>query len=219
MYALLIALTQGLLIAFVLFGGLVLWEWRRAHHRTRKAFSEPLRRSWDEAPAPLTGRAAELDAAWRELGYEPLGVLRAEEMPGQYFILYRHPAEPIYGSTLWRGRLAYPCTFTFFPGGGKITTTATPVVAIAAELAPNDLRLIQYRPNAPPDVLDLRHRQTLHAWRAAGRHPLPAGRDLLIPQTLADHEALRPAVWASGGLPWRTFWGILTANPRGVTRF
>lgn len=224
MSPLLVCVVSTAIAMFTVTLALLLLLWRQAFAETKKAFSKPLGRSWAAERPAFSPSVAVLDAAWKKLGYVYSGILLAAENPNLCFVIYTHPEHPIFASTLWLkagGRdFAHPTLLTFFEDRGKLTTTSTAGVgANVAGLFRDGSRLVQFRPNATPEALDYQHRKALADWITHGRQPRPAVAEAIIQYSLEDHEVLRPAVEVAGWLPFWTFLGIATGNPRGVARF
>jgi hypothetical protein len=197
--------------------------WSRARGAVRAAYQRPTRWSWtDEPPAPLDGRSAEVDADWQALGYHRIGCLRQGETGCPFLLVYTHATLPAYAVVLaGRGPAQSPVSsaWSFFDGGGRITTTGSRMAALTAWLPSEAPRLVQLRPGGSPKALDGQHVGTLSAWSAGGRQPLPATKEALIPYLEADERAMAAALAAAGWLPLPHYLRYLVGAPAGVLEF
>lgn len=213
----------------VVCGALVLAGWRKADRILRRRFSGALALQWVNAPAFSPGpeveaRVAALQAELQGLAYRPAGFLADSRDPNIYYAVSVHETLPAYAFLMvarMAGRaLIVPYLLSFFEDGGRITTTASRHVGgYTAGLDTGAPQLLQLRDGGTPTALDGQHMGTLKAWIAGGRRPVPAAREALLETFGQEHERLRAAFHASGGLSLAAYVRALFGTPPGVLRF
>jgi len=164
--------------------------------------------------------AAELDQEWRELGYQPLGTLRAEGASDTYDAIYAHPTLPVYGAISVRPDRAVPYALSFWEGGGTLLTTALPLAeARAATIDTGTPRLVQLRVGGRPLALDGQHVGTVKAWALGKRTALPATREALVGYLVEDYGRVHAALKSGRAVPLAGYLRALTGRPERVLTF
>ena len=209
-----------LLLAAVGLIVLVLAGWRRELARVARLHSRPPSRNWEKAWQAPSGMAAELDQEWRELGYQPLGTLRAEGASDTYDAIYAHPTLPVYGAISVRPDRAVPYALSFWEGGGTLLTTALPLAeARAATIDTGTPRLVQLRVGGRPLALDGQHVGTVKAWALGKRTALPATREALVGYLVEDYGRVHAALKSGRAVPLAGYLRALTGRPERVLTF
>jgi hypothetical protein len=214
------ALAACVAAAPISLGGIL---WLRLRSALRRHFARPLEGWIAEAPpAQPAGRAEELAAEWRRLGYEPVGYWTTQANSNPFCALLLHPALPVYACVRTDAAApseAIPFLISFFEAGGTLLTTADASSGVLAGVETGAPRLMQLREDGTPAALDGQHLGTVQAWMAGGRQPLPATRDAFGDYVRADHDRLGRALAARGWLPLGPFLRYVAGRPDGVLKF
>ena len=214
--------VSPLLAPVVVAAGLALFilaGWRSERERIARWYAKPANRVWSEWQSP-SGVAAELDREWRELGYQPLGILRRAGDPQRHNLVYAHPSLPVYALIDVREAETIPYALSFWEGDGTLLTTAAPMAeARAAALETGSPRLVQLRVGGRPLALDGQHVGTVKAWALGKRTALPATRDALIGYLDADYRQVSAAIKNGHAMSFGGYLKALAGRPERILTF